>query len=99
MHGVWLSVKNKDGEFLSSFQEGITMVVKIRYKNNRYDLVKDEMFDQFLGQGKIKEFYRYSENRWVIVGRDPMRRETSTFTGTERRSPELRRILQNSPNV
>jgi len=44
------------------------MVIKIKYNNNRYDLVKSEMLDKFLADGKVREFYRYSENRWVTVG-------------------------------
>ncbi len=66
------------------------MVIKIRYKNNRFDLVKSDMLERFLEEGKIKEFYRYSENRWVTVGSDPMRRIKAVFSGSERRSPELR---------
>jgi hypothetical protein len=70
------------------------MVIKIKYKNNRFDLVKSEILDQFLTEGKVKEFYRYSENRWVTVGHDPMRCERGPFGGAERRSPELRRMSQ-----
>ena len=70
------------------------MVIKIKYKNNRFDLVKSEMLDHFLAEGKVKEFYRYSENRWVAVGHDPMRSERGPFGGAERRSPELLRMSQ-----
>ena len=70
------------------------MVIKIKYNNNRYDLVKSEMLDKFLADGKVKEFYRYSENRWVTVGHDPLRNGKGTFGGDERRSTELQRTIQ-----
>ena len=70
------------------------MVIKIKYNNNRFDLVKSEILDKFLADGKVKEFYRYSENRWVTVGHDPMRSGKSTFGGDERRSTELQRTNQ-----
>ncbi|MDH4232317.1 MAG: hypothetical protein OEW04_09860 [Nitrospirota bacterium] len=68
------------------------MVIKVKYKNNRFDLVKGEMLDLLLEEGKIKQFYRYSENKWITVGRDPVRAGRKTFQGTERRAHESERM-------
>ena len=70
------------------------MLIKIKYQNNRFDLVKSEMLDQFLSKGKVKEFYRYSEERWVTVGTDTLRKSDAPYFGTERRSQALREMNQ-----
>lgn len=61
------------------------MIIKVKYHNNRFDLVKGEILDQFLEKGKVKQFYRYSEDRWVTVGRDPIRIGRHIYSETERR--------------
>ena len=62
------------------------MIIKVKYKNNRFDFVKGEILDLLIEEGKIKQFYRYSEEKWITVGRDPMRAGRKSFLGNERRS-------------
>ena len=72
-----------------SFPEDADMVIKVKYKNNRFDLVKGEVLDLLLEEGKIKQFYRYSEDKWVTVGRDPIRMGRSRYLGSDRRTIDL----------
>lgn len=58
------------------------MHVRVRYDNDCYDYVPDFMLDVLISQRDIVAFYRPSERKWVIVGRDPTRnstQETATF--------------------
>jgi hypothetical protein len=68
------------------------MVIKVKYKNNRFDLVKGELLDFLLKEGKVKQFYRYSEDRWITVGRDPVRAGRKIYFGTERRAEHLEKM-------
>jgi hypothetical protein len=65
------------------------MLIKIKYQNNRFDLVKGGVLTQFIKKGKINQFYRYSEKRWVKVESDPIRSQTGEYSGLERRAPDL----------
>jgi len=62
------------------------MLMKVKYQNNRFDLVKGDILSIFLAEGKVKEFYRYSEDRWVTVGRDQIRTGGGIYSGPERRT-------------
>jgi hypothetical protein len=80
------SIWTKRRRFAASLPEVKSVIVKVKYQNNRYDLIKGEVLTQFIAEGKIKEFYRYSEERWVTVGSDPTRTGRGGYTGPERRS-------------
>jgi hypothetical protein len=62
------------------------MLMKVKYYDNRFDLVKGSLLSRFLVEGKVKEFFRYSEHRWVTVGRDQIRTGGGTYSGPERRA-------------
>ena len=62
------------------------MLIKVKYTNNRFDLIKGEMLEGFLEEGKVRQFYRYSEDRWITVGSDPMRSGEKIYPGPEMRS-------------
>jgi hypothetical protein len=68
------------------------MVIKVKYKNNRFDLVQGELLDLLLEEGKVKQFYRYSEDRWITVGRDPVRAGRKIYFGAERRIQHLEKM-------
>jgi hypothetical protein len=71
--------------FLSS-KEGIAMKhIRVMYKNNKYDIVPDFMLHQLISSLKIKQFYRYSEQKWVTVGSDRIRGIGGSYSGPERR--------------
>lgn len=60
------------------------MLVRVQYKNEKYDMVRDFMLDQLIGAGKVWRFLRSSG--WAVIGRDPVRnRPNSYYLGPERR--------------
>jgi hypothetical protein len=75
----------------SNREQEVRMLIKIKYKNNRFDLIKGDVLGQFIQQGKIKEFYRYSEDRWVNVESDPIRLQPEkVYSGREKRFADLK---------
>ena len=68
------------------------MLIKVMYQNNRLDLINGDLLDQLLGEGRIKQFYRYSEGKWIMVGSDPIRSAESIYHVPERRMSALRKI-------
>ena len=47
------------------------MLIRVRYPNGTYDMVKEQTLDCLLEEGKIAGFKR--TEGWAIVGRDPIR--------------------------
>ena len=68
------------------------MYIRVIYNDGKYDMVRAFTFDYFLGENKIKKFYRNCEKQWVTVGLDPVRksrREEGHSDGQERRKKDL----------
>ncbi|MGO9612046.1 MAG: GSU3473 family protein [Dissulfurispiraceae bacterium] len=63
------------------------MHIRVVYEDDTYDMVTDCMLDIMLSSERVKKFYRYSEEKWVTVGVDPIRAEkrSYTYSGPERR--------------
>jgi hypothetical protein len=61
------------------------MVLHIQYQNNRFDYVNSNILDRLINTRRIKRFYRPSEEKWVIIGIDPIRGNGGDFEGQERR--------------
>ena len=62
------------------------MLIRVRYPNGTYDMVKDQFLDYLLAEDKIAGFKR--EEGWAIVGLDPIRhrsRQSEWHNGPERR--------------
>lgn len=59
------------------------MLIKVIYKNNSADMVKDYLLDGLITSGKIVAFRRSSG--WVTIGRDPVRSGKREYPGPERR--------------
>ena len=59
--------------------------IEVKYQNNCYDIVPDLMLDELISSLKIKQFYRFSEERWVTVGSDRIRGVGGSYSGPERR--------------
>lgn len=62
------------------------MLIRVKYPNGTYDMVKDQLLDYLLKEDKIAGFKR-SEG-WAFVGVDPIRqrsRQSESHYGTERR--------------
>ena len=61
------------------------ILVQVRYRNNREGLVDDVTLNELILSGKIKQFYRPSESRWVNVDHDSVRVRSNGYKGPERR--------------
>ena len=59
--------------------------IEVKYQNSNYDIVPDFMLHQLISSRKIKQFYRFSEERWVTIGSDRIRGIGGSYSGTERR--------------
>ena len=59
--------------------------IDVKYQNNNYDIVPDSMLNELISSLKIKQFYRFSEQRWVTVGSDRIRGIGGSYSGPERR--------------
>ena len=60
--------------------------IRVRYSDNSYDYIADMVLDKLIRVNKIKQFYRYSEERWITLGIDPVRGMGGIYNGSERRS-------------
>lgn len=69
------------------------MLIRVVYKGDVHDYVKDHQLGKLLDAGKIIRFLRRSG--WVEVGIDPIRTDNNTaYSGVERRNG-LRHNQQN----
>lgn len=62
------------------------MLIRVRYQDNSYDMVKAWRLDEYITTGKIVAFYR--SDGWVTVGSDQLRHAKGNYTGPERRRKE-----------
>lgn len=67
------------------------MTIRVMYHDGTYDMISAFTLDQFIRTDKIKEFFRYSEDKWVRIGVDPVRNQTAEqrYQGSERRLSEV----------
>lgn len=61
------------------------MVLHIQYHNNKFDYVSSAILDKLIRSQKIRRFYRPSEEKWVVIGVDPIRGNGGEYDGRERR--------------
>ncbi len=43
------------------------MVIRVKYHNGIYDIVGSDCLQRLIDNGKIKEYYSYSEKTWIPV--------------------------------
>lgn len=61
------------------------MLIRVKYSDNRYDMVRPEILDNLLKNGGVAEFLR--RDGWVSSSSATVRKESkSDFKGTERRT-------------
>lgn len=61
------------------------MLIRVIYKDGKFDMVKPQMLDNLLEERKVTSFMR--STGWAVVGRDPSRRGRSEgYWGEERRA-------------
>lgn len=64
------------------------MLIRVRYKDGRIDLVPSRKLDELIVMSEIEQFER--STGWVTLGIDPIRSSLrGTYRGPERRSPVL----------
>ncbi len=59
------------------------MLIKVIYKDNSADMVKDYLLEGLIASGRIVAFRRSSG--WVTIGKDPVRNGRRDYAGQERR--------------
>jgi hypothetical protein len=70
------------------------MLIRVKYVDNRFDMVRPEMLDHLLEAGKVREFQR--REGWVMPGIGNLRRSNrNKYSGFERRMGQLERRVTN----
>lgn len=60
------------------------MMIRIRYPDGKYDMVKITRLDDLIASKRIFGFRRATD--WVLIGRDPIRKNSGeSYCGPERR--------------
>lgn len=63
------------------------MLIRVKYQDNTYDMVKAWRLEEYLAAGKVTAFFRNGE--WVAVGSNLVRHGTAReYGGPERRRRE-----------
>lgn len=68
------------------------VLIRVLYKDNKYDYVPDSMLDELIESGKIKQFCR--TEGWVTVGEDPIRGRGGIADRVGYSGPERRRAIR-----
>jgi hypothetical protein len=65
----------------------MSMMIRIRYPDGRFDMVKASHLDRLIATRQIRSFKR--ESGWVVLGKGPIRRQGKQvfYLGPERREP------------
>jgi tetratricopeptide (TPR) repeat protein len=69
----------------------VNTLISVRYRNNREGLVDDVTLNELILTGRIRQFYRLSEGRWVDIEKDPVRRNVEDQPGFGRRATDRKR--------
>jgi len=60
------------------------MLIRVKYVDDRFDMVRPELLDRLLETGRVQEFQR--SDGWVMPGSGNVRHTKETkYSGTERR--------------
>lgn len=60
------------------------MLIRVKYIDNSFDMVRPEVLDHLLEMGTVSEFHR--QNGWVASSSDSVRKNSrSSFQGPDRR--------------
>lgn len=60
------------------------MIVRVLYRNEKYDMVKTSFLDLLIKSRKIKKFKR--SKGWAVMGLDRVRGDGGKYKGPERRT-------------
>jgi hypothetical protein len=70
----------------------VEMTIRVMYHDGTCNMISAFTLEQFIRNEKIKMFYRYSEEKWINIGVDPIRMnvtEGQRCDGAERRIAEI----------
>jgi hypothetical protein len=73
-------------------QRRLAVLIRVLYKDNKYDYVSDSVLDELIESGKIKQFCR--TEGWVTVGEDPIRGRGGIADRVGYSGPERRRAIR-----
>ena len=59
------------------------MMIRVLYRDKKYDMIKHSLFDKLMPSGKIEQFRR--GDGWITIGKDPTRGQGGVYDGPERR--------------
>ena len=63
---------------------GDVMLIRVKYTDNRYDMIRPEFLDHLIENGAVREFLR--RDGWVVPGQDRLRRiGREPYSGPDRR--------------
>lgn len=66
------------------------MLIRVKYVDDRFDMVRPEILNRLLAAGKVREFER--QEGWVIPGIGNLRRSTrNSYSGPDRRGGQQER--------
>lgn len=68
------------------------MVIRVMYKNNKYDMVKASRLDELIDSGKIAKFHR--SDGWATIGFTRLRGTDGSYNGPDRRRPISEELQQ-----
>ncbi len=59
--------------------------IEVEYQDGKHAFIDDYLLDGLIKSMQIKQFFRPSEKRWIIIGIDPVRSKKGNYCGKERR--------------
>jgi len=68
------------------------VLIRVLYKDNKYDYVPDSRLEELIESGRIKQFFR--TDGWVTVGEDPIRGMGGRGDRIGYSGPERRRAIR-----
>jgi tetratricopeptide (TPR) repeat protein len=68
----------------------VSTLISARYRNNKEGLVDDVTLNELILAGRITQFYRLSEGRWIDIEQDSVRRSEAGQPEVGRRATDRR---------
>lgn len=60
------------------------MLIRVKYVDDRFDMVRPEILDRLLASGKVREFERH--DGWIMPGAATLRsKNRNSYSGPDRR--------------
>ena len=59
--------------------------IEVEYTDGKHAFIDDYSLERLIRSKEIRQFFRPSEKRWIIVGMDPVRSWKGNYCGMERR--------------